>query len=90
MGKYIVEIKPIAEKQIKLHLKSGNKKIINKIAKILLELSENPFEGEGKPEELKHDLSGFWSRRLNLEHRLVYQIDKENVYVCVVTALGHY
>ena len=90
MGKYIVEIKPIAEKQIKLHIKSGNKKIINKISKILLELSENPYEGEGKPEELKHDLNGFWSRRLNLEHRIIYQVDNENVFVYVVSALGHY
>ena len=90
MGKYIVEVKPHAQKQIKFHIKSGNQAVIRKIKKILIELSENPYEGEGKPEELKYELLGFWSRRINLEHRLIYQIDEDKVYVTVISALGHY
>lgn len=90
MGKYIVEVKPTAQAQIKEHIKSGNKAIINKIEKILIQLSENPYIGEGKPEQLKHELSGFWSRRINKEHRLIYEIEEQNVYVTVISAMGHY
>ncbi|MGY6743257.1 MAG: Txe/YoeB family addiction module toxin [Cecembia sp.] len=39
------------------------------------------FEGTGKPEPLKHDLSGWWSRRINLEHRLVYRIELDSIYI---------
>jgi toxin YoeB len=65
MGQYIIEIKPIAEKHIKEHKKSGDQASIKKIEKIIKELSETPFEGIGKPEALKHELSGFWSRQIN-------------------------
>jgi len=45
-----------------------------------LELAEHPREGTGKPEMLKGDLAGYWSRRINREHRLVYSIEDENRY----------
>ncbi|ACB53611.1 putative addiction module toxin, Txe/YoeB [Crocosphaera subtropica ATCC 51142] len=45
-----------------------------KIMKLIQEVQRNPFEGISKPEKLKHDLSGCWSRRINQEHRLVYQV----------------
>lgn len=45
-----------------------------KIIKLIKEIQKNPFEGIGKPEPLKHDLSGCWSRRIDGEHRLVYQV----------------
>jgi toxin YoeB len=63
MGKYTIEVKPIAEKHLKEHLKSGDKASIKKIEKIFVELSENPFEGIRNPEQLKYELSGFWSRK---------------------------
>ena len=50
---------------IDYHKKSGNKTILNKISVLLNELTEHPFEGTGKPELLKHNLSGCWSRRIN-------------------------
>ena len=55
-----------------------------KIMKLIQEVQRNPFEGIGKPEQLKHDLSGCWSRRINQEHRLVYQFldDKIRIIAC--------
>ena len=55
-----------------------------KIIKLIQEVQRNPFEGIGKPEKLKHDLSGCWSRRINQEHRLVYQVldDKIRIIAC--------
>ncbi len=49
--------------------KSGNKNIQNKITRLLKSIEETPFEGIGKPEALKYELNGFWSRRINNEHR---------------------
>ena len=51
--------------------KSGNKIIRQKISLLIEAIQENPYEGIGKPEPLKHNLSGAWSRRINHEHRLV-------------------
>ncbi|MDV6212966.1 Txe/YoeB family addiction module toxin [Mucilaginibacter sp. L3T2-6] len=51
--------------------KSGNKKVQKKIYDLIADIIEHPFEGIGKPEPLKHALSGKWSRRINSEHRLV-------------------
>jgi toxin YoeB len=55
-----------------------------KIIKLIQEIQRTPFEGTGKPEKLKHDLSGCWSRRINQEHRLVYQVleDKIRILAC--------
>lgn len=90
MGKYKIVLQPTAEKDLIKHKKSGNKVIIKKIITILNELTEDPYKGTGKPEPLKYDLSGYWSRRINLEHRIVYRVDENEVIVIVVSALGHY
>lgn len=90
MGKFRVEIKAEAESQIAAHFKSGNKASIKKIEKILAELIEHPFEGIGKPEPLKYELAGFWSRRINQKDRLVYYVEAEFVTVYVISAMGHY
>ena len=71
-------------------MKSGNQASIKKIAKILEELTENPFEGVGKPEALKHELSGLWSREINKKDRLLYRVKEEIVTVVVISAMGHY
>ena len=52
-----------------------------KIIKLIREIQKNPFEGIGKPEPLKHDLSGCWSRRIDKEHRLVYQVLEEKIRI---------
>ena len=90
MGKYSVVFEPKAQKEIKEHYKSGNKGIIKKIAKILVELSENPYVGEGNPEALKFQLSGFWYREINKRDRLIYKVEENIVTVFIVTAMGHY
>ena len=55
-----------------------------KIIKLIREVQRTPFQGIGKPEKLKHDLSGCWSRRIDREHRLVYQVleDKIRILAC--------
>ena len=55
---------------------------------LLEEISEHSFTGTGKPEALKHDLAGKWSRRINQEHRLIYEV-KDNEII-VVSLKGHY
>ena len=59
----------------------NDKKALERINKLLKDISRNPFSGLGKPEALKHNLSGFWSRRISTEHRLVYTIKNNNIYV---------
>lgn len=80
----------VAEKDILRHKRSGNKNLILKLDQLLDELEEHPETGTGKPEQLKNNLAGFWSRRLNREHRLVYAIDGKKVIVTVISAFGHY
>jgi toxin YoeB len=79
-----------AEKHIEAFERSGNKALLRKIVALTSELENNPCEGTGKPEMLKGDLSGLWSRRINREHRLVYSIDDNVVTVLVVSVKGHY
>ena len=90
MGKYFVEFEPAARQELKAHYKSGNQASIKKIEKILVELTQTPFEGEGKPEALKDNLSGYWSRRINQKDRLIYRVDDNIVTVIVISAMGHY
>lgn len=90
MGKFRIEIKELAQKHIIQHYKSGDKKSIKNIEKILLELSENPFEGIGNPEPLKYELTGFWSRRINQKDRMIYYLEDDTVIVFIVSAKGHY
>ena len=58
-----------------------DKKIFKKISDLIKEICRTPFEGSGKPEPLKHELSGFWSRRITQEHRLVYKVENDAVYI---------
>ncbi len=55
-----------------------------RIVKLIREVQRNPFEGTGQPEALKHDLSGCWSRRIDQEHRLIYEVldDKIRILAC--------
>lgn len=60
---------------------STDKKIFKKIKELIKDITRTPFEGIGKPEPLKHELSGYWSRRINDEHRLVYKISDNMLYI---------
>ena len=90
MGKFRIEITKEAEKDISKHYKSGNKSNISKLDKIFKELTLNPFEGTGNPEPLKHEYSGYWSRKINLKDRLIYSVDDGIVTVFIVSAMIHY
>ena len=58
-----------------------DKKILRKINNLIKDIQRTPFEGQGKPEPLKFDLSGYWSRRIDLEHRLVYQYQDNEILI---------
>lgn len=58
-----------------------DKKILERINKLIKEATLSPFEGIGDPEPLKHNWSGFWSRRINKEHRLVYAFEKGSLLI---------
>lgn len=57
-----------------LYWQKTDKKLLNRINKLIKETQRQPFEGVGKPEPLKHGLAGYWSRRINDEHRMVYKV----------------
>ena len=61
-----------------------DKKILRKINELVKDIQRTPFEGMGKPEPLKYDLTGFWSRRIDREHRLVYKYQDNEllIYAC--------
>lgn len=67
---------------------SHDKKILKKINSLLKAINRDPFQGPGSPEPLKHNLSGYWSRRINLEHRLVYRV--VNGQIRVMQCRYHY
>jgi toxin YoeB len=90
MGKFRVEVTKIANQDIEKHKKSGNKISIKNIAKILIDLTENPYEGFGSPEQLKHEYLGLWSRRINQKDRMIYRVEEDIVTVFVISAMGHY
>ncbi len=60
---------------------SENKKMLRKINDLIKDIQRTPFEGKCKPEPLKYDLAGFWSRRIDREHRLVYQVNKKEILI---------
>ena len=61
--------------------KSGNKTVQTKINKLLESICATPYSGIGKPEPLKHELSGYWSRRITDEHRLIYTVSENRIKV---------
>jgi len=68
--------------------KSGNTAIQKKIEQLILAILENPFMGIGKPEQLKHELTGQWSRRINQQHRIVYEVVDGTLHI--YSLKGHY
>jgi toxin YoeB len=70
--------------------KSGNKAIQNKISLLIKDISEHPFTGIGKPEPLKYELAGYWSRRINAEHRIIYSVNDDMIEVYILSMRHHY
>lgn len=70
--------------------KIGNKQILTKIERLLIDIAEHPFTGIGKPEPLRFELAGYWSRRINAEHRIVYRVESGQIIVVVISMRFHY
>ena len=70
--------------------KIGNKQILSKIESLLVDIAEHPFSGIGKPEALRFELAGHWSRRINSEHRIVYRVENEQDVVIIISMRHHY
>ena len=68
-------------KDLKHWKSSGNSRIQRKIMDLINSISESPFTGIGKPEPLKHDYAGCWSRRINDEHRIIYEIIDDSIEI---------
>jgi len=64
-----------------LYWQQTDRKLLKRINALIKDIQREPFEGIGKPEPLKHALSGYWSRRINDEHRIVYKIDNNSVLI---------
>lgn len=61
--------------------KKNDKQKLNKINELIKDISRNPFEGIGKPEPLKFKYTGYWSRRIDEEHRLIYKIEQDEIQI---------
>lgn len=71
-----------------MYWQTQDKKILKKINKLIKDMQRNVFEGIGKPEPLKNNLSGLWSRRIDNANRIVYYEQNEIIYI--VSCKGHY
>lgn len=78
---------PKAHEQLMEWIKM-NPKIASKVLELIDEARLNPFEGKGKPEPLRHDMKGYWSRRIDQEHRLVYRVTDDEIRI--ISCKHHY
>ena len=86
---YVIEFTSRAQEDV-VALQQHNPQAIKKLYRLIDELREHPRTGTGQVEQLKHFPNETWSRRINREHRLVYEIDDEQVLVLVISSFGHY
>ncbi len=77
-----------AQEHITYWKSTGNKLIMSKISKLIDAIEKDPYEGIGKPEALKFELTGLWSRRINQQHRIVYQVEPDRIII--LSLKGHY
>lgn len=64
-----------------LYWQRTDKKILHRINELIKDIQRNKYQGVGKPEPLRHNLSGFWSRRITSEHRIVYKIEDDSILI---------
>lgn len=64
-----------------LYWQRNDRKTLVKVNKLLKAIEGDPYQGIGKPEPLRHGLSGYWSRRINAEHRLVYKVETDSIFI---------
>ncbi len=82
-----ITLSPIALQQLE-DWKKPDPKLLSKIISLLIEIASAPFTGTGKPEALKHSLKGKWSRRITQEHRLIYEVKDETIWI--ISCRFHY
>lgn len=87
---YRIKLSPDAEEHLEEWKHSGQIAVLQKLAKLFDELEGHPMTGTGKPERLRGNLQGYWSRRITKADRLVYCIHGEEILVSVVSLKGHY
>lgn len=75
-----LEFDPSAFEDLAWWIQQDRKQAL-RIVKLLKEIQRSPFEGTGKPEALKHELAGCWSRRIEQEHRLVYEVKEDRIRI---------
>lgn len=67
-----------------LYWQKTDKKVLSRINKLIKETQREPFDGVGKPEPLKHALAGYWSRRINEEHRMIYKVTDNALLIALL------
>ena len=88
---YVVLLSEAAKAELVVIKKSGDKSTLKKIANLLVELQEHPRIGTGQVEHLKHYVfEETWSRRINKQYRMIYEIHDAEVYVAVISLRSHY
>ena len=80
---------PIAQEHWE-YWKKNDPNITNRIKKLLADILEHPYTGIGKPEPLKYELAGKWSRRINSEHRLIYSVHNDMIEIYIFSMKYHY
>ncbi len=88
MPKAAIEFYPLAWEQYCNWL-AQDRKITQRINTIINDICHSPFDGIGKPEALKHDYQGYWSRRITDAHRLVYRVSSDGTII-IIRCYGHY
>jgi toxin YoeB len=83
-----IELTTRAQEDLEYWSRTGNVIVLKKIKSLLESILETPFSGIGKPEQLKYELSGKWSRRITHSDRIIYQVIEDTVYV--YSLKGHY
>ena len=87
---YKIRFTETADEDVQFWKKSGQKVAMSKIQRLLVEMQQHPLTGVGKPEALRFDLSGKYSRRIDSKNRLVYDVDESTMVIIVHSFRGHY
>jgi toxin YoeB len=85
-----VEFTDEALEHLKYFKKINNPILLKKIRQLIESIIQTPYSGIGKPEALKYNYTGFWSRRINQEHRLIYKISENKNSITIYSLKGHY
>lgn len=85
-----IVISPAAKKDFGYWKKAGNISVMRKIDSLIADIIKHPFTGLGKPKSLKNELLGYWFRKINSKHYLVYRIKKGKSIVYIIAVRSHY